>query len=64
VKKEAFPDMGALTTYDQTEPIYLPQGIVTYISLHHVYHTETRRNSDACKEVGLELNAEKTTYVL
>jgi hypothetical protein len=36
-QKEVFPDMGVLTKYDQTEPIYLPQSVVTYISLHLVY---------------------------
>jgi hypothetical protein len=29
--------MGVLTKYDKIEPIYLPQSIVTYISLHPVY---------------------------
>jgi hypothetical protein len=29
--------MVVLTKYDQTEPIYLPQSVVTYISLHSVY---------------------------
>jgi hypothetical protein len=29
--------MGVLTKYDQIEPIYLPQSVVTYISLHPVY---------------------------
>jgi hypothetical protein len=28
--------MGVLTKYVQIEPIYLPQGVVTYISLHPV----------------------------
>jgi hypothetical protein len=36
-KKKAFPDMGVLIKYDQIEPIYLPQRVVTYISLHTVY---------------------------
>jgi hypothetical protein len=30
--------MRVLTKYDQIEPIYLPQSIVTYIYLHPVYH--------------------------
>jgi hypothetical protein len=29
--------MGVLTRYDQIEPIYLPQSVVKYISLHSVY---------------------------
>jgi hypothetical protein len=29
--------MGVLKKYDQIEPIYLPQSVVTYISLHLVY---------------------------
>jgi hypothetical protein len=29
--------MGVLTKYDQIEPIYLPQNIITYIYLHPVY---------------------------
>jgi hypothetical protein len=34
---KAFPDMGVITKYDQIEPIYLPQSLVTYIYLHPVY---------------------------
>jgi hypothetical protein len=29
--------MGVLTKYDQIEPIYLPQSVATYISLHPIY---------------------------
>jgi hypothetical protein len=29
--------MSVLTKYDLIEPIYLPQSVVTYISLHSVY---------------------------
>jgi hypothetical protein len=38
-QKEAFPDMGVLTKYDQVEPIYtyLPRRVVTYIYLHPMY---------------------------
>jgi hypothetical protein len=32
-----FPYMGVLTKYDEIEPIYLPQSVVTYIYLHAVY---------------------------
>jgi hypothetical protein len=34
---KAFPDMGVLTKYDQTEPIYVPHSVVTYIYLHPLY---------------------------
>jgi hypothetical protein len=29
--------MGVLTKYDQIEPIYLPQSVVTYIDLYPAY---------------------------
>jgi hypothetical protein len=32
--------MCVLTKYDQIEPIYLQQSVVTYISLHSVYMYE------------------------
>jgi hypothetical protein len=34
---KAFLDMGVLTKYDQIEPIYLPQCVITYIYLYPVY---------------------------
>jgi hypothetical protein len=36
-KKEAFPDIGVLKKYDQIEPIYLPQSIVTYLFTPCIY---------------------------
>jgi hypothetical protein len=30
-------DLGVLTKYDRTEPIYLPQSVAIYIYLHPVY---------------------------
>jgi hypothetical protein len=43
-QKEAFPDMGVLTKCDQIEPIYLPQSVATYISLHPVYSIDKRKS--------------------
>jgi hypothetical protein len=38
--------MGVLTKYDQIKPIYLPQGVVTYIYLHPEY----RQQDQECDE--------------
>jgi nitrate reductase cytochrome c-type subunit len=35
--------MGVLTKYDQIDPIYLPQSVVTYIYLHSVHAINTHR---------------------
>jgi hypothetical protein len=36
-QKEAFQDTGVLTKYNQIEPSYLPQSVITYIYLYPVY---------------------------
>jgi hypothetical protein len=37
VCKQSISGHGCIKKYDQIEPIYLPQSVVTYISLHLVY---------------------------
>jgi hypothetical protein len=67
-QKEAFPDMGVLTKYDQTEPIYLPQSAVTYIYLHSVYilyyvgeRTEPC-GTPACISLGTDISPSTETF--
>jgi hypothetical protein len=33
---KTFPDRGVITKYDQIEPTFLPQSVVTYIYLHPI----------------------------
>jgi hypothetical protein len=46
---KAFPDMGELTKYDQIEPIYLPQSVVTYLFTPYIYMPIINHYSDLCE---------------